>query len=114
MLNFSQQLQIFDQEILEPEGVSRMTIDDAFKAFHRLNPHIFLELRDRALRLLRVGHKTYGIKCIIEAVRYDYTIRTRGSEFKINNNYTSRYARLLMDEVPELDGFFRTRELKTA
>jgi len=33
--------------------------------------------------------------------------------WKLNNNYTSRYARLVMDECPDLDGFFNTRELQS-
>jgi hypothetical protein len=31
--------------------------------------------------------------------------------FLLNNNYTSRYARLLMELNPELAGIFETREL---
>ena len=32
--------------------------------------------------------------------------------FKLNNNFTSRYARLIEREHPELRGFFRKRRLR--
>ena len=31
------------------------------------------------------------------------------SEFKLNNNYRSFYSRLLMEQEPELAGYFETR-----
>jgi hypothetical protein len=37
-----------------------------------------------------------------------------GEEFKLNNNYTSRYARLLMEREAGLSGLFATRELRAA
>ena len=30
--------------------------------------------------------------------------------FKLNNNFTAHYARLLMAQEPDLEGFFETRE----
>jgi len=35
-----------------------------------------------------------------------------GDGFKINNDYNSRYARMVMAENADLDGLFETRELK--
>jgi hypothetical protein len=36
------------------------------------------------------------------------------AEWKLNNNYRSRFARLIMDNEPDLAGVFETRELKAA
>ena len=33
------------------------------------------------------------------------------SGFKLNDHYTSRYARLIMEREPDLRGIFRTRKL---
>ena len=33
-------------------------------------------------------------------------------EFKVNNNFSSRYARLLVNDDPSFDGFFAMRELR--
>ncbi len=35
------------------------------------------------------------------------------SEFRLNNDYRALYARQLMDNEPELDGFFETRTLRS-
>ena len=35
------------------------------------------------------------------------------SGFKLNNNYRSRYARLIMEQEADLEGVFQIRELTT-
>ncbi len=50
-----------------------------------------------------------------EVLRWEWTIAglpDDAEEWKLNNNYTSRYARLIMDENPLLVGLFELRELK--
>ena len=36
----------------------------------------------------------------------------KGKDFKLNNNYVSRYARLIMAQEADLEGVFETRERK--
>jgi len=44
-------------------------------------------------------------------MRWHINIETKDPDgFKINNNHSRGYAQMLMDECPEFDGFFRTRE----
>jgi hypothetical protein len=62
-----------------------------------------------ALEMRRRGHRQYGIKALFEVLRFNHAMRTEGDIFKLNNNYTALYARLLMDNEPELDDFFETR-----
>lgn len=71
--------------------------------------------RERALRLRHRGFKHYGIKCILEAIRFDFALQLGADDdgFKVNNNYSSRIARDLMASYPELSCFFETRELKS-
>lgn len=68
----------------------------------------------RAIRLRQRGFQRYGIKCILEAIRYDFAMKlgTDADGFKVNNNHASRLAREIMAARPELDGFFETRELR--
>lgn len=113
MLNFCQQMQMFDQEIQMPERGTR-SYEEWFHEFHKVNPHIFEELKTMAFALKMRGHEYYSIKGLFEVLRFRRATQTEGDLFKLNNNLTSRYARLLMGSVPELNGFFRTRELKTA
>ena len=41
-------------------------------------------------------------------MRMDHAIRTNGEPFKLNNNLTAQYTRLLMQE-PGLEGMFEVR-----
>ena len=70
------------------------------------------------------GHHHFGAKAIMERVRWEVSVymrrshfegyvATTGEQFKVNNNYTSRYARKLISEKPEFKGFFQTRRLST-
>lgn len=84
----------------------------AFRRYHHDNPHIFAAFRTLALRLYRAGVTHYGAKALMEIVRYETIIRARTEPLKINNNHTSRYARLLMEQDSRFDGFFSVRELR--
>jgi hypothetical protein len=86
--------------------------ESAFWDFHAENPHVFQQLAHSALQLKRGGVHRWGIKALWEVCRYELVLRTNSSarSFRLNNNYTSHYARLLMQEHPELEGFFETRE----
>lgn len=104
------QLSLFDtRPIAEPDYDDCRTIAERFEAFHARNPHVYQTLRDMALEMRRRGHRQYGIKALFEVLRFNYAMRTEGDTFKLNNNYTALYARLLMDNEPELDGFFELR-----
>jgi hypothetical protein len=88
------------------------TIQDRFDQFHKDNPSIYDLLVRFALEVKHSGRSRYSIDAIIQRVRWHVTIETRSSDFKLNDHFTSRYARLIMSRVPELDGFFEVRELK--
>lgn len=88
---------------------SQDTIDESFWAFHQANPQVYEALRAIALWCVRNGRRM-GIKAIYERVRWELAIQTDGEEeYRLNNNYTSLYARMLMAREPELAGFFETR-----
>ena len=79
-----------------------------FLSFHADNPHVYVELTRMARQLASRGIKRYGIKALIEVLRWK-SIKTTGEDYKINNNFTAYYARLIMEEEPDLDGFFKIR-----
>jgi len=96
-----------------PEYPEGSTIKERFEIFNDKNPHIRNKLRRMALELKYAGHRHYGIKALIEVLRWDYAIRTRsGKDFKINNAFATPYAHLLMEQTPDLRGFFKTRQRK--
>lgn len=108
-----QQLPMFDLGTVNSHVDTRKSIDEQFAEFHANNPNVYRAIRTLALDMKQRGRDHYGIKSLFEIVRWSH-VRTTGDSFKLNNNYTSRYARLLMEREPELAGFFETRELKTA
>lgn len=91
-----------------------MSLDEGFAKFHHDNPHIYAALKRIAHRLVATGRRRLSMKMIWEVARHDLMLLTiTDDEFKFNNNYTSRYARLLMEREPDLAGVFETRELRT-
>lgn len=89
------------------------TIEEAFLAFHAANPHVYAELVLLARRARRRGVERIGIGMLFEVLRWRVALRTGGDEFKLNNNYRSYYARLIMLQEPDLVGAFETRRLHT-
>ena len=87
------------------------TIEAAFLRFHHDNPHVYHELVRLARDWEHRGHPRCGIKMLFEVLRWQAGMRTGGDTFKLNNNYHSYYARLIMLQEPDLDGLFVLREL---
>ena len=87
------------------------TLEEQFAAFHSANPHVYQALRRHALAMVRRGQHKIGIKMLFEVLRWQHAMTTTdaASAFKLNNNYAPFYARLLMDNEPELSGAFETR-----
>lgn len=72
-----------------------------FERFHKRNPHIY-NLVVRTAQLLKMDDHHYGIKAIMENLR-------GLQDFKFSNNYTSFYARLIMAQEKDLNGYFKIR-----
>jgi hypothetical protein len=88
-------------------------LERRFVEFHEKNPQVYAELL-RLARLLKArGHKRIGMKMLFEQLRWQHALKTTDlSGFKLNNNYTAYYARMLMERNLDLVGFFETREVK--
>lgn len=87
------------------------TLPEMFQAFHAANPHVYHALRRLAVGMVRRGQARIGIKMLFEVLRWQYAMSTTDahSDFKLNNSYAPFYARLLMDNEPELAGAFELR-----
>ena len=89
------------------------TIAAQFNEFHLDNPHVY-DLFVRFARELKAAGRRGSSKLIFERLRWEFAISTTSSdEFKLNNNFTSQYARLAMALEPDLAGFFATRRLRS-
>ena len=93
------------------------SIESRFEAFHARNPGVYAKLVNLAYRARNLDHqRRIGIGMLFEVLRWEWTLLglpDDAEEFKLNNNYRSRYARLIMADHPQLDGLFEIRELKT-
>jgi len=95
--------------------IYKPTIEDQFKIFHLMNPWVYDLLVNQARYLRFRGHQRVGIGMLFEVLRWKQMMTTDDphSEFKLNNNYRSHYARLIMANEPDLVGIFELRELRT-
>lgn len=88
-------------------------LDLDFAIFHKKYPQVFEELVRLARLTLDRGFTHYSIKTLYELARWHFQMKTGpDEEFKLNNNYHSRYARRIIAQFPEFSGFFELRELK--
>lgn len=91
------------------------TIDKRFQEFHAANPAVYGELVQMSRDLHKRGYRRIGIELVFSAYRWNRMLRTTADEFgfKLNDHFTSRYARLIMAREPDLADFFRTRTIRT-
>ncbi len=88
-------------------------LEEKFWEFHTAHPEVYRRLRELALQMRRRGVQQYGIGGLFEVLRWKEALRTHDPDgYKLNNNYRSFYARLLMEREPELRGFFELRTLR--
>jgi len=88
------------------------TLVERFARFHRANPHVYRELLRLSRMMLARGRKV-GIATLYEVLRWNYVLHTDDeSGFKLNQDYRSMYARLIMESDPELKDFFEIRKLR--
>lgn len=100
---------------LESGGMGKL--EKAFWKFHNANPKVYRLLVKFAFqwREARGGHSKLGMKALFERVRWETSLHTTEDEnFKLNNNNTAFYARLIMDRNPDLADLFSLRKQRIA
>jgi hypothetical protein len=101
------------RQTTEPKVSRSATIQERFESFHRANPHVYAALRSLSFQMMGSGVRQYGIKGLFEILRWQFALQTQGEPFRLSNDFTSRYARLLVQHNPELEGFFEMRGLRS-
>lgn len=84
-----------------------------FEEYHRQNPHVLDALIRMTDQAVAKGHKRLGIELLFNVLRWESMISTVGDEYKMNNNYKSRYVRLIEEVRPDLVGVFNKRTLRS-
>ena len=89
-------------------------IHQAFQKFHKDNPHVYAYFKKFFFYLHdSKGWQQVSAKFIMERCRWEIITHTTAPDFKIDNNFTSRYVRLFLSDYPEYDKCFVLRELKS-
>lgn len=80
--------------------------------WHKKNPQVYEKFVEYTFDAINSGRKHYSHWAIVNRIRWNREIETKGSEFKISNDYICFYARLFHAHYPKHDGFFRLKPLK--
>lgn len=114
-MNTAKQLSLaIDLPPMKPVKYRRgMTIEERFKEFHAQNPHVLTILTRMTYDLKKAGFKRFGLRLLWGKLRWEYALQTKSADtFKLNDHYVALYARMIMEQNPDLDGFFETRKRK--
>lgn len=90
------------------------TIDAAFEIYHQQNPKVYELFKKYVNDILSRGKKLTSAKMIINRIRWEIYMETKGNEeYRINDAFTSRYARLYAKEYPHYKDIFNFRDLRS-
>jgi hypothetical protein len=103
--------------------MAKTTIQERFDLYHAANPHVYRMYLHFTKQLLRLGHKRISPRFVLERIRWEMMVSTvatpgvgwhvaAGKPFKINDHFSSRYARLLIAQYPKLSAVFEIRGLR--
>ena len=81
-------------------------------AGHKQNPQVWEKFEEYTLEAVASGRRHYSHWAIINRIRWNREIETRGGEFKISNDYICYYARLFHAKYPQHNDFFKLKPLK--
>lgn len=91
----------------------RKDLESRFWRFHLENPDVFAMIWRLANEAKEAGREQYSMSAIFQRLRWYRQIEKKEQDFKLNDGFSSRYARLLESLYPEFRGFFAKRSLKT-
>ena len=101
--------------LAEPDYEPDLTIQQRFDAWVDANPWVVTAMETLVADWLTT-HSRVGIKQMFEVLRWEYGRRFAHDDqgFRVNNDFTSRMARLLLDRHPEWAAAIETRALRAA
>lgn len=79
--------------------------------WHKENPQVWQYFEKFALEAVKMGRKKVSHWLIINRIRWEVTIVTTGSDFKISNDYIAFYARLWQAKYPQYKDLFNTKQM---
>jgi hypothetical protein len=90
-----------------------ITIQKKFEEFDTKNPLVWSLFKQQVFKAISKGKKKLSAKTILGFIRWNLTLTTTGDEFKINDIFTSRYARKYIEQFPQHKEVFNLRNLRS-
>ncbi len=99
----------------QPMKSKDLLLSERFLVFHYKNPKVYDALVRLARRAVARGKDRIGIGMLWEVMRWEMwlDVDVASEDFKLNNNYRSMYARMIMKTEPDLADVFETRKLSS-
>ena len=97
--------------LVDVESEEGETNRQKFERFHASNPHVYDAIVDKVRKARELGAETWGIAGIFELLRWS-SFCTSGKPWKLSNTNRAYYARLIMSDFPEFDGFFKLAKMR--
>ncbi len=92
------------------DGHPELTSAERFERFHATNPHIYDLLVGYCRAWAGTGRVLFGIRAPWERMRWELGVHTDSTDFKLNDHYTSFYARLIVEQEPDLAALLSLRQ----
>ena len=94
----------------------RKPLAERFADFHQAHPEVYAALTRLTRQAHDAGARRIGIAQLFEVLRWEWVLSAlpaSNEAWKLNNDYKSRYSRLIMHREPWAAGMFETRRLHT-
>lgn len=99
------------------------TIQAAFLRYHEQNPIVFKLLVQQIDKAILKGKKKISVKTILGYIRWEIFLEIKQEtlfdkkgekiEYKIPDQFTSRYSRLLIDQYPFMKPYIEQRSIRS-
>ena len=103
-------METFQPTIFHKPTLRESKLKAAWTECKRKNPRLLPHLARIALELKHRGHSRYSMDGLFHIARWETGLSTGDLNLKMNNNHCAFAARDLMEQYPQLEGFFQTRE----
>lgn len=84
-----------------------------WKRWDRANPEFYTLFTQFANEAVAAGVEKISGWWIANRIRWETSVVTRGSDYKVPNGCIAYYTRLFVEEYPQHEGLFEMRPLKT-
>jgi len=89
------------------------SIQEKFEEFDKENPKVYSIFKQQVLKAISKGKKKISAKTVLGFIRWEIQFQTTGDIFKINDCFTSRYARKFTAEFTQYKDIFHFRNLRS-